>query len=145
MMLTPSARKWRFPHERFHHLRLRRLVLHHLPDPTVITFTREQAGRELQTPVLSIKPAGSCSSPSRPSSHWYSNGTGHSHAPNTLPPIATLSPTSTSPSPAHEPECMSIDRTQSRSAYPQAQSAPRGKFVEVMNPTEPSNCTEPSS
>ena len=72
-------------------------------------------------------------------------GSGLSHTPNTLPPIATLSPTSTSPSPAHEPERMSIDRTQSRSASPQAQSAPRGKFVEVMNPTEPSNSAEPSS
>ena len=72
-------------------------------------------------------------------------GTGLSHTPNTLPPIATLSPTSTSPSPAHEPDRMSIDRTQSRSASPQAQSAPRGKFVEVMNPTEPSNSAEPSS
>jgi hypothetical protein len=73
-------------------------------------------------------------------------GTGLSHTPNTLPPIATLSPTSTSPSPAHEPERMSIDRTQSRSASPQTQSAPpRGKFVEVMNPTEPSNSAEPSS
>jgi glucose repression mediator protein len=72
-------------------------------------------------------------------------GTGLSHTPNTLPPIATLSPTSTSPSPAHEPERMSIDRTQSRSASPQTHSAPRGKFVEVMNPTEPSNSAEPSS
>jgi hypothetical protein len=53
---------------------------------------------------------------------------------HTLPPIATLSPTSTSPSPAHEPERMSIDRTQPRLASPQAQSVPRGKFVEVMNP-----------
>lgn len=68
-----------------------------------------------------------------------------SHTPNTLPPIATLSPTSTSPSPAHEAERMSIDRTQSRSASPQTQSAPRGKFVEVMNPTEPPNNAEPSS
>ena len=72
-------------------------------------------------------------------------GAGLSHSSNTLPPIATLSPTSTSPSPAHEPERMSIDRTQSRSASPQTQTAPRGKFVEVMNPTEPSNNAEPSS
>ncbi|KAI9512315.1 TPR-like protein [Russula earlei] len=72
-------------------------------------------------------------------------GAGLSHSSNTLPPIATLSPASTSPSPAHEPERMSIDRTQSRSASPQTQAAPRGKFVEVMNPTEPSNNAEPSS
>ncbi|KAH9996620.1 hypothetical protein BJV77DRAFT_987930 [Russula vinacea] len=72
-------------------------------------------------------------------------GTGLSHTPNTLPPIATLPPTSPSPSPDHEPERMSVDRTQSRSASPQTQSAPRGKFVEVMNPTEPSNGAEPSS
>jgi hypothetical protein len=72
-------------------------------------------------------------------------GAGLSHSSNTLPPIATLSPTSTSPSPAHEPERMSIDRTQSRSTSPQAQAAPRSKFAEVMNPTEPSNNAEPSS
>jgi glucose repression mediator protein len=71
-------------------------------------------------------------------------GAGLSHASNTLPPIATLSPTSTSPSPAHEPERMSIDRTQSRSASPQTQAAPRNKFAEVMNPTEQSNIAEPS-
>jgi glucose repression mediator protein len=71
-------------------------------------------------------------------------GAGLSHTSNTLPPIATLSPTSTSPSPAHEPERMSIDRTQSRSASPQTQVAPRNKFAEVMNPTEQSNTAEPS-
>ena len=72
-------------------------------------------------------------------------GAGLSHSSsNTLPPIATLTPTSTSPSPAHEAERMSIDRTQSRSASPQTQAAPRGKFVEVMNPSEPSNNAEPS-
>ena len=65
--------------------------------------------------------------------------TGLSHTPNVLLPVAKLSPTSTSPSPGHEPEYMSIDRTQSRPASPQAQSAPRGKFVEVTNPTESSN------
>ena len=42
-----------------------------IPDPTVITFTQEQTGRELQTPVLSIKSTASRSSPSPPSSHWY--------------------------------------------------------------------------
>ncbi|KAI0252658.1 hypothetical protein BJV78DRAFT_1281512 [Lactifluus subvellereus] len=75
-------------------------------------------------------------------------GTGLSHTSNSvaLPPIATLSPTSSAPSPpGHEPERMSIDRTQSRSASPQTQPAPRGKYVEVMNPTEPSNTAEPSS
>jgi general transcriptional corepressor CYC8 len=74
-------------------------------------------------------------------------GTGLSHSSNpvALPPITTLSPASTAPSPGHEPERMSIDRTQSRSASPQAQPAPRGKFAEVMNPTEPSNNAEPSS
>ena len=51
------------------------------------------------------------------------------------------SPFRTSPLPAHEPEQMSIDRTQSQSVSPQA----RGKFVEVMNPTESSNSAEPSS
>ena len=72
-------------------------------------------------------------------------GAGLSHNSNTLPPIATLSPTSTSPSPAHDPERMSIDRTQSRSASPQTtQAAPRNKFAEVMNPTEQSNKAEPS-
>ncbi len=71
--------------------------------------------------------------------------TSNSHSSNTLPPIATLSPTSTSPSPAHEQERMSIDRTQSRSASPQTQAAPRSKFAEVMNPTEQSNNAEPSS
>jgi hypothetical protein len=40
-----------------------------IPDPTVITFTREQAGRELQTPVLFIKPAASISSPSHCNAH----------------------------------------------------------------------------
>jgi hypothetical protein len=30
-----------------------------IPDPTIILSTQEQAGRELQTPALSIKPAGS--------------------------------------------------------------------------------------
>ncbi|KAH9982192.1 hypothetical protein BGW80DRAFT_1262070 [Lactifluus volemus] len=61
------------------------------------------------------------------------------------PPIATLSPASTAPSPGHEPERMSIDRTQSRSASPQVQTASRSKFAEVMNPAEPSNNAEPSS
>jgi hypothetical protein len=72
-------------------------------------------------------------------------GAGLSHTSNTLPPIATLSPTSTSPSPAHEPERMSIDRTQSRSASPLTQAAPRNKFAEVMNPTEQTNSAEPPS
>ena len=74
-------------------------------------------------------------------------GTGLSHTSDSvaLPPIATLSPASTAPSPGHEPERMSIDRTQSRSASPQAQTAPRSKFAEVMNPAEPSNNSEPSS
>ena len=75
-------------------------------------------------------------------------GTGLSHTSNSvaLPPIATLSPASTAPSPpGHEPERMSIDRTQSRSASPQTQAAPRGKFAEVMNPTEPPSNAEPSS
>ena len=72
-------------------------------------------------------------------------GAGLSHS-NTLPPIATLSPPSTSPSPAHDQDRMSIDRTQSRSASPQTtQAAPRSKFAEVMNPTEQSNNAEPSS
>ena len=73
-------------------------------------------------------------------------GTGLSHSSNSvaLPPIATLSPASTAPSPAHEVERVSIDRTQSRSASPHTQVAPRGKFMEVMNPSEPSNNAEPS-
>jgi hypothetical protein len=75
------------------------------PTTTVFSFTREQAGRECQTPRYT-----------RPSSPQ--------------PPIATLSPTPTSPSPAHEPEHMSIDQTQSQLASLQAQSAPRGKFVD---------------
>jgi hypothetical protein len=40
---------------------------------------------------------------------------------------------------------VSIDRTQSRSASPHTQAAPRGKFMEVMNASEPSNNAEPSS
>jgi hypothetical protein len=74
-------------------------------------------------------------------------GTGLSHSSNSvaLPPIATLSPASTAPSPAHEVERVSIDRTQSRSASPHPQVAPRGKFMEVMNTSEPSNNAEPSS
>ena len=73
-------------------------------------------------------------------------GAGLSHSSNSvaLPPIATLSPASTAPSPAHEVERVSIDRTQSRSASPHAQAAPRGKFMEVMN-SEPSNNAEPPS
>jgi hypothetical protein len=67
-------------------------------------------------------------------------GAGLSHSSNSvaLPPIATLSPASTAPSPAHEAERVSIDRTQSRSASPHTQAAPRGKFMEVMNASEPS-------
>lgn len=74
-------------------------------------------------------------------------GTGLSHSSNSvaLPPIATLSPASTAPSPAHEVERVSIDRTQSRSASPHPQVAPRAKFMEVMNSSEPSNNAEPSS
>jgi glucose repression mediator protein len=74
-------------------------------------------------------------------------GAGLSHSSNSvaLPPIATLSPASTAPSPAHEAERVSIDRTQSRSASPHTQAAPRGKFMEVMNASEPSNNAEPSS
>ena len=48
-------------------------------------------------------------------------------------------------SPAHEAECMSIDQTQPWPAFPQTQSAPGGKFVVVMNPSEPPNNVEPSS
>jgi hypothetical protein len=72
-----------------------------------MSFTREQAGRELRTPALSIKPQLSPVLPLPP----HPIGTELSHAPNMLPPIATLSPTPTSLSPAHEPERMSIDRT----------------------------------
>ncbi|KAI0307532.1 hypothetical protein B0F90DRAFT_1807017 [Multifurca ochricompacta] len=80
--------------------------------------------------------------PPRPIGAGLSSHTSNSVA---LPPIATLSPASTAPSPAHEQERMSIDRTQSRSVSPQAQTVPRGKFVEVMNPTEPLGNSEPSS
>ncbi|KAH9008354.1 hypothetical protein EDB85DRAFT_2164544 [Lactarius pseudohatsudake] len=62
-----------------------------------------------------------------------------------LPPIATHSPASTVPSPAHEAERVSIDWTPSRSASPHTQAAPRGKFIEMMNPSKPSNNAEPSS
>jgi hypothetical protein len=51
-----------------------------IPDPTVISFTREQAGRELQTPALSIKPQLSLVLPLPPRPI----GTGLSHAPNML-------------------------------------------------------------
>ena len=59
-------------------------------------------------------------------------GTGLTHSSNTLPPIATLSPLSTSPLPAHEPEHMLIDQTQSHSASPQTTQAAPSHALQLM-------------
>src|SRR6266850_2422255 len=69
-----------------------------VPHATVVTFTGEQGGGEVQTSVVSIK-------------LLELSVQGLSHALNTLTPTATHSATSTLPSPAHEPERMSIRST----------------------------------